>query len=294
MLKLGEHVFPGDRPLVMAVVNRTRDSFYDRGAYFAENAALDAVSAAVDNGADIVDIGGVPAGELTEEVSTREEIARVAGFVARVRKRHPGLAISVDTWRHEVAEAVCSAGADLVNDAWGGADPLTAAVAAEWRVGLVCTHVGAQAPRTDPKKVSYRDVTAEAIGKTVALAERAVALGVPRESVLIDPAHDFGKATAHSLEVTRRLGEMTATGWPVLVAVSNKDFIGETLDLPARERVLGTQATLAVCAWQGARVFRVHDVAEARTTLDRVAAIRHAGEPHRPGGMNDRTAATRH
>ena len=115
----------------------------------------------------------------------------------------------------------------------------------------------------------------------VALAERAAALGVPADQIWIDPGHDFGKNTHHSLEVTRRLGEMVATGWPVLVSLSNKDFVGETLDRPLGERLLGTLATTSVCAWLGARVFRAHNVAETRQTLDMVAAIKGIRPPAR-------------
>ncbi len=274
MLRLGDRLFDDDRFLIMAVVNRTKDSFFDQGANFSEDAAMAAVDRAVGAGADIIDVGGISAGELKEYVGVDEEIRRVAGFVARIKDRHPGTAVSVDTWRHEVAEAVCSAGADLINDSWGGADPLTAVVAAEWQVGLLCSHVGDQAPRTDPKRVHYDDVMADVLERTLALARRALALGVPRESIVIDPAHDFGKATKHSLEVTRRLREMADTGWPVLVAVSNKDFIGETLDLPVDRRLVGTLATLAVSAWEGARIFRVHQVPEARAVLNHIHALR--------------------
>jgi dihydropteroate synthase len=114
---------------------------------------------------------------------------------------------------------------------------------------------------------------ADVLRRTVALAERAVGAGVRRDAVLIDPGHDFGKNTRHSLEVTRRLDEMVATGWPVLVSLSNKDFVGETLDRPVRERLTGTLATTAVSAWLGARVYRVHEVAETRQVLDMVASI---------------------
>jgi dihydropteroate synthase len=118
-----------------------------------------------------------------------------------------------------------------------------------------------------------------AIEESVALAERAVSLGVDRRSVLIDPAHDFGKNTWQSLEVTRRLDEMTATGWPVLVSLSNKDFVGETLGLPVGERLAGTLAATAVSAWHGARVHRVHHVREARQVLDMVSSIRGTRPP---------------
>jgi len=277
-LRLRGRDFPDERTLVMAIVNRTPDSFYDQGATFGESAALEAVARAVEEGADLVDIGGVKAGP-GEHVDAVEEIRRTAGLVAEVRARFPDLVISVDTWRHEVGRVCCEAGADLVNDAWGGVDPLLAEVAAEFGVGLVCTHAGGYAPRTRPHRVAYADLMADVLARTVGEAERAVGLGVPRESVLIDPGHDFGKNTRHSLEATRRLGEMVDTGWPVLVSLSNKDFVGETLDRPVGERLVGTLATTAVSAWLGARVFRAHNVRETRETLDMVASIQGVRPP---------------
>ena len=280
MLRLGSRTFTDDQMLVMAIVNRTPDSFYDRGATWQEERALERVHQVVAEGADIVDIGGVKAAP-GEEIPVAEEIDRVAGFVAKVRDAYPDLVISVDTWRAEVGREVCRAGADLLNDAWGGYDPHLAEVAAEFDVGLVCTHTGGVRPRTRPHRVHYDDVVRSAIDDTVALAERAVSLGVDRSRVLIDPAHDFGKTTRHSLEVTRRLDEMTATGWPVLVSLSNKDFVGETLDLPVEERLVGTLAATAVCAWHGARVYRVHQVVETRQVLDMVSSIKGLRAPAR-------------
>jgi dihydropteroate synthase len=182
--------------------------------------------------------------------------------------------VSVDTWRAEVGRVACGEGAELLNDAWGGHDPELAAVAAEFGVGLVCTHTGGATPRTRPHRVEYDDVVADIVARTVAEAERAAALGVPRESIVIDPGHDFGKNTRHSLEATRRLPELVATGWPVLVSLSRKDFVGETLDVAAPvERLTGTLASTAVSAWLGARVYRAHDVAATRQTLDMVASV---------------------
>jgi dihydropteroate synthase len=277
-LALGSRIFGADEPVIMAIVNRTPDSFFDQGATFTDDAAFAAADRAVAEGAAILDIGGVKAGP-GEEVTTEEELRRIVPFVAELRKRHPGTVISVDTWRHEVGEAVCEVGADLLNDAWGGVDPELAAVAGRYGVGIVCTHAGGAEPRTRPHRVAYEDVMADILERTVALAERAVSLGVPRERVLIDPGHDFGKNTRHSLEATRRLPEMTATGWPVLVSLSNKDFVGETLDKPVGERLLGTLATTAVSAWLGAQVYRVHQVAETRQVLDMVASIRGTRPP---------------
>ena len=280
MLTLGHRSFGDADLLVMAIVNRTRDSFYDGGATFAEDAALDRVRSVVAAGADIVDIGGVKAGP-GEVVEVDEEIRRTVPLVAKVREEFPDLVISVDTWRAAVGREVCAAGADLLNDAWGGFDPELAEVAAEHHAALVCTHTNGAAPRTPPHRPAYDDVVAAAIESTVGLAERAVSLGVARESVLVDPAHDFDKNTWHSLELTRRLDEMVAAGWPVLVSLSHKDFVGETLDLPVDRRLVGTLAATAVSAWHGARVFRVHDVPETRQVLDMVASIRGTRPPAR-------------
>ncbi|KHL17041.1 dihydropteroate synthase [Mumia flava] len=279
-LRLGRRRFDDDATLMMAIVNRTPDSFYDKGATWAEDRAFDRVAQVVDEGAEIVDIGGIKAAPGAE-IDASEERRRVVGFVERVRTAHPDLVISVDTWRAEVGRAVCEAGADLLNDAWGGHDPELADVAAAYDVALVCTHTGGVTPRTRPHRIEYDDVVADAIASTTAYAERAVAAGVDRESVLIDPAHDFGKNTFHSLEVTRRLAEMTATGWPVLVSLSNKDFVGESLDLPVGERLTGTLAATAVCALAGARVFRVHEVVETRQVVDMVRTIQGVRPPSR-------------
>ena len=272
-LKLGRRSFDDNATLMMAIVNRTPDSFFDKGATWEEDKAFDRVAQVVAEGAEIVDIGGIKAAPGAE-IDEAEEKARVVDFVAQVRASYPDLVISVDTWRAEVGRAVCEAGADVLNDAWGGADPELVDVAAEFGAGLVCTHTGGVTPRTRPYRIEYDDVVAAAITDTVAYAERAVAAGVARESVVIDPAHDFGKNTFHSLEITRRLGEMVETGWPVLVSLSNKDFVGETLGVPLEDRLHGSLAATSVCAWLGARIFRVHHVRETRMTLDMVSSIR--------------------
>jgi dihydropteroate synthase len=214
-------------------------------------------------------------------VDVAEEIRRVVPFVAMVRAAYPDLVISVDTWRHEVARAVCQDGADLLNDTWGGQDAALPGVAAEFGAGLVCAHAGPLAPRTRPFRVAYDDVMAAVLDHTLGLAARAMAAGVQQDRILIDAAHDFGKNTWQSLEVTRRLDEMTGTGWPVLVSLSNKDFVGETLDQPPAGRLTGTLATTAICAWLGARVFRVHQVAETRQVLRMVSAIQGEQPPAR-------------
>ncbi len=279
-LRLGRHTFADDATLMMAIVNRTPDSFYDKGATWAEDKAFERVAHVAAQGAEIVDIGGIKAAPGVE-IGPAEERSRVVDFVARVRESFPGLVISVDTWRAEVGRAVCAAGADVLNDAWGGADPELVDAAAEGGAAIICTHTGGVTPRTRPYRIEYDDVVAAAIADTTAYAERAIAAGVDPASVVIDPAHDFGKNTFHSLEVTRRLGEMVATGYPVLVSLSNKDFVGESLDLPVGERLTGTLAATAVCALAGARIYRVHEVVETRQTVDMVETIAGRRPPKR-------------
>ncbi|GEA83401.1 dihydropteroate synthase [Cellulomonas gelida] len=293
-----------DRPVVMAVVNRTPDSFYAPARY--DEAGADAaVARAEEEGADIVDLGGVRAGR-GPRVEPDEEIARVVPLIERVRRRHPDLLVSVDTWRSSVARAAALAGADLVNDTWAGHDPELVAVAAEHGLGVVCSHTGGARPRTDPFRVTYPSSPAEraprehpdderpddeqdpldgvvddVVATLAAAARRAVDLGIDPASVLVDPTHDFGKNTWHSLHLVRRTPALVALGYPVLMAFSRKDFVGESLGLPPEERLEGTLAATAVAAWLGARVFRAHDVAATRRTLDMVATIRAERLPER-------------
>ncbi|WP_421740584.1 dihydropteroate synthase [Cellulomonas sp.] len=280
----GREVGP-DRPVVMAVVNRTPDSFY-APARHDDASADDAVARAADEGADIVDLGGVRAGR-GPRVEVDEELDRVIPLVRRVRARHPDLLVSVDTWRAEVARAAADEGVDLINDTWAGHDPALMEVAAERGLGIVCSHTGGARPRTDPFRVEYPgpvplDGVLDDVVRTVsAAAQRAVSLGIDPASVLVDPTHDFGKNTWHSLHLVRRTEALVALGFPVLMALSRKDFVGETLDLPAEERLEGTLAATAVAAWLGARVFRAHDVRATRRTLDMVASIRGDRPPAR-------------
>ncbi|HEY5335829.1 MAG TPA: dihydropteroate synthase [Mycobacteriales bacterium] len=277
-LLLGDRLVDPGELLVMGIINRTPDSFYDHGATWSDAAALAAADEMVEHGADVLDVGGVKAGP-GDDVTPDEEVRRTAPFVAAIRSRFPSVAISIDTWRAPVARTLLAEGADVVNDTWGGWDPGLAAVAAEHDAGLVCAHAGGHAPRTRPHRVAYADVVADVIDTVTGLAERAVAEGVRRERILIDPAHDFGKNTWHSLEITRRLSELVDTGWPVLVALSRKDFLGEVLDLPPDERLEATLAVTALSALAGARVFRAHDVLATRRVLDVVGAVRGTRPP---------------
>ncbi len=287
-LRLGGREFGAGELLVMAVVNRTPDSFYAGARSFRDDDAVAAVDRAVAEGADLVDVGGVKAGP-GEEVDTAEELRRVVPFLGRIRERHPGLLLSVDTWRAEVADRACAAGASLVNDTWAGHDPDLPEVAARYGAGLVCSHTGGARPRTRPHRVSYGEhpdgVVDDVLATLAASAKRAVAAGVPADSLLLDPTHDFGKNTWHGLALLRRTEDLVALGYPVLMSLSRKDFVGEMLDLPVAERLNGTLAASAVAAWLGAKVFRAHDVAATRQLLDMVAGIRGERPPTARRGL---------
>lgn len=274
-LRLRSRTFSPGQTGLLAIINRTPDSFYDAGRYLDDEVALSAVARAVADGADAVDVGGVKAGP-GPEVSAAEELARVVSFIAAIRATYPDLVISVDTWRADVADAACGVGADLINDAWAGHDPEVVAVAGAHGAAYLCAHTGGHRPRTDPHRVRYDDVVAAAVADLSRQADEAVAAGVREDGLLIDAAQDFGKNTYHSLQVTGQVSALIETGWPVLLAVSNKKFIAETLGLNGRksDRITGTLATTAVGVWEGVRMVRAHDVAQTRQVLDMVAALR--------------------
>ncbi|WP_436326447.1 dihydropteroate synthase [Brevibacterium sp. FAM 27836] len=262
-------------PAIMAVINRTTDSFYESAATLDE--AITAVAAAADDGAHIVDIGGVRAGR-GREISVAEEIDRVCPTIEAVARAHPHVLISVDTWRHEVAEAACRAGAGLLNDTWAGVDPQVAEVASRNKVGLVCSHTGGLDPRTDAHRNRYGlhagEIVDAALAGVIDLAEAARTAGVPDEKIIIDPTPDFGKNTYHSLRLLRELDRFTATGLPVLLAISRKDFVGEAIgDVAPEDRLHGTIAATALAVEKGAAMIRTHDVRATADAIDVTLAI---------------------
>jgi dihydropteroate synthase len=258
LLRIGALDVPDGSLVVMAIVNRTPDSFHDRGRTFALEHATAAVRAAAEAGADWIDIGGVPFAP-GPFVSAGQELDRVLPVVEAARDL---AVVSVDTFRPEVARAVIEAGAGVINDTSGLRDPAMADAVAGTGAMLVVTHSLA-APRTLHPSPAYDDVTAEVGAFLRQRVELALSRGVRPDQIIIDPGHDLNKNTRHSLELTRRLGEIAAIGYPMLAAVSNKDFIGETLDLPQRERLAGTLAAVVFCVLRGARIVRVHDVRSA-------------------------------
>lgn len=260
---------------VMAIVNRTPDSFYDRGRTEALDAAVAAAALAIEQGADWIDVGGAKFAP-GPAIPAEEEIERVVPVVAALAGS--GAVISVDTFLPEVARAAIAAGAHVINDTTGIHDPDMADVVAETGATIVVTHSLAK-PRTPYPSPRYGDVVAEVsafLAERVALAESR---GVASDRIVIDPGHDLNKHTLHSLELTRRLGEITSLGYPTLVALSNKDFVGESLGRPREQRIEGSIAAAVYCVMQGARIVRVHNVRETVDAMRMIEAIEGWREP---------------
>ena len=262
------------RVVVMAIVNRTPDSFHDRGRTFALEKATSAVQAAASAGADWIDIGGVPFAP-GPEVTAAEELDRVLPVVSAAQ----GLAVvSVDTFRPEVAREVIKAGAGVINDTSGLRDLGMADAVVDTAASLVITHSLAP-PRTLYPSPQYGDVVAEVGAFLRERVSLALSRGVRPDQIIIDPGHDLNKNTRHSLELTRRLGEIAEIGYPMLAALSNKDFIGETLGAPQEDRLVGTVAATVFAIVQGARIVRVHDVPAAVHAVRMTEAMLGLREP---------------
>ena len=273
---IGGREFDFDREVaVMAIINRTPDSFFDQGATFALDKAVAAALQAIADGADWVDIGGVKFAP-GPPVPVDQEIDRVVPVVLALRGA--GAVISVDTFHPAVARAALEAGADVINDTTGIHDPLMADVVADSEATLVVTHSLAR-PRMPHPAPRYGDVVSEVAAFLRERTELALAHGIPPERIIIDPGHDLNKNTRHSLELTRRLPEIAALGYPTLVAVSNKDFIGETLDRPREQRVEGSLAAAVFSIMQGARIVRMHNVRAAVDAVRMTEAILGFREP---------------
>lgn len=264
--------------LVMGIVNRTPDSFYDGGRMgLAES--LGFASELVEQGADILDIGGVKAGP-GPDVSEEEETARLLPLVTAA-VREFSIPLSIETARPEVARRVLDAGARYINDVSGLADESLATICAEFDASLVLMHHGGQI-RGRPRNPAYPDVVEDVIGEWERLASIARVRGVPDHRIIVDPGLDFGKNTFHSLELMRRLPELTVMPWPVLVAPSRKDVVGETLGLATEDRLEGTLALVTLSVLAGAEIVRVHDVRAAVRTVHMTSAVTGQRQPIAP------------
>jgi dihydropteroate synthase len=262
-----------DRPIVFGVLNVTPDSFSDGGRFDSKDAAMAQVERLVLERADGIDIGGEstrPQGAVT--VSAEEEQRRVIPIVREVRARFPGLLISVDTSKSAVADAALDAGADIINDVSGlRLDPRLGEIVARGGAGLVLMHSrGGVAEMGTYQDAEYGgDVVGDVIRELEAAVREALAAGIPRDHMVLDPGVGFAKRSEHSLRVMNGLHRLTALGFPIMVGVSRKRFIGELSGVQQpSERVFGTVGANVVALLHGARLFRVHDVSENRQALD--------------------------
>ena len=258
------------RALVMAVCNRTPDSFFDRGAYFALDKFFAHAEQAVHEGADLLDVGGVKAGP-GPDVPESEEMDRVVPAVEELRRRFD-VPVAVDTWRASVAREAYRAGAVVGNDISGFADPDYLPAAAAAGASVVATHIRL-APRVPDPEPVYEDLLGEVKAMLADRARRAVEAGIPAERVMVDAGLDLGKTAEQSLELLRRSSELAGLGHPLLLSASNKRFVGDVLGLAVDERRSASLAAAALGASLGCRILRVHDVAGTVRVRDLIAAI---------------------
>jgi dihydropteroate synthase len=271
VLRLGDRTFDlGTRALVMGILNRTPDSFYDKGATFSLDALLHRAEQLVAEGADMLDVGGVKAGP-GPEVSEAEELDRVIPALDALCGRFD-VPLSIDTWRASVADAAYRAGAVVGNDISGFADPDYLAVAAAAGATVVATHIriGPRIPDPEPE---YDDVVESVLGFLEARAARARAAGVEADRIVLDAGLDLGKTAAQSLELLRASDRLAALGYPLLLSASNKTFLGVVLDLDIDHRKDASLAAAALGVTLGCRVVRAHDVAGTRQVCDALTAV---------------------
>lgn len=263
----------------MGIVNRTPDSFYDGGRMGLADSVSHGVRL-VEEGADLLDVGGVKAGP-GPPVSEAEERDRLLPLVAALAAAVE-VPVSVETHRAPVASAAIEAGAAIVNDVTGLSDPaLAPVVASAGTARLVVMHHGGQI-RGRPLNPRYADVVVAVRRQLLSYAETAIAAGVGAGRIIVDAGLDFGKNTFQSLELVRRTPELASLGYPLLAAPSRKDVVGETLDLPPAERLEGTLALIALSVWGGAAIVRVHDVRAAVRTVRMVEAVMGRRRPAEP------------
>ena len=270
-LRLGERVVDvTHRALVMGILNRTKDSFFSPAATFDLDVFLTRAEQLVNDGADVLDVGGVKAGP-GEEVSETEELDRVVPAVQELRRRFD-VPISVDTWRASVAQACFAQGAVIGNDISGFADPEYLPVAARAGATVVATHIRLR-PRVADPNPEYHDVTEVVRDFLLERRDRALAAGVAEDRIILDAGLDLGKTAAQSLQLLRDSSTLAALGYPFLLSASNKTFLGVMFDLPVTERREPTLAASALGIVAGCRILRVHDVAGTVRVRDAIARI---------------------
>ncbi|WP_242355507.1 MULTISPECIES: dihydropteroate synthase [unclassified Anaeromyxobacter] len=277
-MRIGARLFDGPGPYLMGIVNATPDSFSDGGRFLDPDLAVAHAFRLAEEGADLVDLGGESTRPGAPPVPADEEQRRVVPVVAALRARGFALPISVDTTKATVARAALEAGADLVNDVSGLADPALARVVAEAGVPVVLMHTRGT-PADMQSRARYGDVAAEVRAELALVLRRAEAAGVDPEHTILDPGIGFAKTPEHNLELLARVAELRALGRPLLVGPSRKSFIGKAAGAPVEDRLPGTLAAVTAAVLAGVEWLRVHDVAPARQAARVAAAIRDAARP---------------
>ncbi|WP_410612309.1 dihydropteroate synthase [Amycolatopsis sp. lyj-109] len=262
----------GGRPWLMGVVNASPESFSDGALVGTADAQLAHAAQLLDEGADLIDVGGESAITNVPAVAVQEEIDRVVPVIERIT-RELGAVVSVDTYKPEVAEAAIAAGAVLVNDVSGLRDPRLADVCARTGAALVLMHTRAAPKQRLQDSALYRDITRDVVTFLADRMKLAMDRGVPGEALILDPGPDFSKTPSQTVEILRHLNDLHALGRPLLMAVSRKDFIGALTDRRPNRRLAGTLAAIGYCTDAGAHVLRVHDVGAVREYLTVRAAL---------------------
>ncbi len=270
-----------ERPRILAILNVTPDSFYDRGAHAGVDRARRRAHELAELGADVLDIGGQSYAHFNPRVAEEEERARVVPVVEALIRDGLNLPLSIDTFRAGVAEAALAAGAHLINDCSGLSDPRMAGVVARYDAALVVMHLKGELNVRAPEYV-YRDAPAEISNFLRERLEAARAAGVAADSLIVDPGLEFGKEPRTDLEILERFGDLRSLGYPILFAASRKSFIGRVFDRPARELLLPSLATAAIGIAAGAALVRVHDVAETLPVARMIAAVRRGNRERVP------------
>ena len=258
------------RALVMGILNRTPDSFFDGGQYFDFDGFLEKADGLVRDGADFLDVGGVKAGP-GPEVSTEEELERVVPAIAALRSRFD-LPISVDTWNPVVLRESLSAGASVGNDISGFAHPDYLPICAEFDASVVATHIRLGPRIPDPEPV-YENLQVEVRAFLQGRAEAALAAGIPHQRIMVDDGMDLGKTEPQSLELLRSSEHLAELGYATFLSASNKRFLGALLGTEVTDRRQASHAAHALGIAKGCRVLRAHDVVGARRTADILAAL---------------------
>ena len=270
-LALGSRVYDtSSRALVMGILNRTPDSFFDQGANFAFDSFLKKAEQLVLDGADLLDVGGVKAGP-GEEVTEAEELDRVVSSVAEIAKRFD-VPISIDTWRASVAKACFEQGAVVGNDISGFADPEYLSVASSAGASVVATHIRLK-PRVADPNPEYNNLLEDVTTFLLDRAAQAHAAGIPKERIIIDAGLDLGKTASQSIRLLRGSDQLASQGYPLLLSASNKTCLGVLLDLEVWERRDASLAANALGILRGCRILRVHDVAGVVSVRDTLAQV---------------------